>query len=244
MTRIFKEDGSAVAVTALEIKPSIVTAIKSKEKHGYDAVQFGYGDAKEKQLNKPIKGYYSKLGIENKKNLYEVRYGVDNNFEVGETLGVDNFEVGDYVDISGVSKGKGFQGVMKRHNFSGGRASHGDSTGRRPGSIGQSAYPARVFKGMKGPGQMGNKQKTVQNLEIVKVDYESNLILVDGSVPGAKDNVVKVSISLKKGNEKEPVVKKVEKLEESLKNNQEEILESATGTSEITDEIKTEEKQD
>ncbi len=208
MTRVFKENGEAVAVTAIEVSPSVVTQLKSSEKDGYTAIQLGYGAKKEKHLNKAQKVFYDKVAVAPVSKLYEVRCDGDVDLSVGDSLGIDNFTTGDYVDITAVSKGKGFQGVMKRHNFSGGRASHGDSTGRRGGSIGQSATPARVFKGMKGPGRMGGKSLTVQNVEVILVDEENNLILVEGGVPGAKNNVVRISLSLKKAEPRELKVTK------------------------------------
>lgn len=212
MTRIFQENGQAIAVTVIEIDPSVVTGVKTAKSDGYSALQLGYGDVvKAAKVNKAQKGFYKKSGVSLKKKLYEVRSVSDiEGVEAGDLLGIDNFEVGDYVDIVGTSIGKGFQGVMKRHNFAGGRASHGDSTGRRTGSIGQSAYPARVFKNMKNPGQMGNERVTVQNLPVVKIDAENNLLVVHGAVPGAKNNLVRVSISIKKNAEKELKVTKAQ----------------------------------
>ncbi len=204
MTRIFKDDGVAVAVTVVKVEPSVVTAVKTVEKDGYSAIQLGYGDVKEKNVNKPRKGFFEKIGVKPKRRLYEVRVdGPVEGVKPGDILGVENFEKGDYVDVSGLSKGRGFQGVVKRHGFSGGRGSHGDKTGRRPGSIGQSAYPSRVFKGMLGPGRMGGKRVAVQNLEIVDVDFEDMLLLVEGAVPGPNGGVVEIAVSLKKGKDKE-----------------------------------------
>lgn len=209
MTRVFRDNGKAEAVTVLEVTPSVVTAVKSVERDGYAALQLGYGTRKEKHVNKCEKGFFDKIGTELKKVLYEVRTDVElKDVAVGTVIGIENFEAGDYVDVAGTSIGKGFQGVMKRHNFHGGRGSHGDKTGRRTGSIGQSAYPSRVFKGMRGPGRMGGKNVTTQNIEVVDVDLENNLLILKGAVPGAKNSVVKISISLKKGNDKDLVVVK------------------------------------
>lgn len=222
MTRIFTDDGSAIAVTVIEIEPSVVTALKNKDSDGYNAIQLGFGAVKEKKVKKAQKGFFAKSKLDLKKTLYEVRVdqAVDA-LQVGDSLGIDNFETGDYVDIAGTSIGKGFQGVMKRYHFSGGRASHGDKTGRRPGSIGQSAYPSRTFKNMKGPGQMGNEKVTTQNLQIIKVDAENNLIIVKGSVPGSKNNIVRVSLALKKAKENELKVIKTEKKENDMRSTQE-----------------------
>jgi len=211
MTRIFQEDGQAIAVTVIEVDPSIVTGVKTAKTDGYSALQLGHGDIKEKKVNKAQKSFFSKVGVGLKKTMYEVRADQDiEGVEAGDLIGVDNCEVGDYVDIMGVSIGKGFQGVMKRYNFAGGRASHGDSTGRRTGSIGQSAYPGRVFKNMKMPGQMGNERVTVQNLPIVKIDSENNLLVVHGAIPGSKNNLVRVNLSVKKSADKELKVTKAQ----------------------------------
>ena len=208
MTRIFRDNGAAVPVTVLEMEPSVVTKIKTKAKDGYSAIQLGYGVRKPKHITKSQKGFFEKIGVSCKNMVYEVRTKDDiDTLKRGDHLGVDNFVTGDIVDVSGISIGKGFQGVMKRHNFSGGRGSHGDGTGRRGGSIGQSSFPSRVFKGMKMPGRMGGENVTVQNLEVIKVDVDNNILVIQGAVPGPKNNVVRVNISLKKGTDKELKVK-------------------------------------
>jgi large subunit ribosomal protein L3 len=231
MTRVFTDDGSAVAVTVIELEPSVVTALKSKDTDGYDAIQLGFGSVKEKKVKKAQKGFFAKAKVELRKKLYEVRLdtAVDS-LAVGDSLGVDNFEAGDFVDIEGTSIGKGFQGVMKRHHFSGGRASHGDKTGRRGGSIGQSAYPSRTFKNMKNPGRMGNEQVTTQNLKILKVDSENNVIVVQGSVPGAKNNIVRVSLALKKAKESDLKVIKAEREEKENPPSQESVQNASAET--------------
>jgi len=226
MTRVFKEDGQALAVTVLEVQPSVVTAIKNEKRDGYCALQLGYGERKEKHTTKPLQGFFKKLKLSYKKVLYETPY--DNSCEglkPGDMIGIDNFSAGDFVDVTGTSIGKGFQGVMKRHNFHGGRASHGDATGRRPGSIGQSSFPSRVFKGVCMPGRMGGERTTIQNLEVVDVDLENNLLLIKGGVPGPEDKLVKVAISLKEGTDKELKItsedaKKEEVVEEKKEDSQ------------------------
>ncbi len=214
MTRIFLENGTAVPVTVIEVQPSVITQIKTKDKDGYSALQLGYGERREKHTVKSQKALFQKVGTAFKDVLYEIRLNNDiDNINLGEELGIDNFEAGDIVDVSGISIGKGFQGVMKRHHFSGGRGSHGDKTGRRSGSIGQSSYPSRVFKGMKGPGRMGGEQVTVQNLKVIKVDVDNNILAVEGAVPGPKNNILRVSISLKEGTDKELKIKGKKKSE-------------------------------
>lgn len=215
MTRVFAEDGVATPVTVLEVEPSVVMQVKTAEKDGYSALQLGYGSKKLKKVNKAQSEAYNKAGLDAPKHVYEARADKDlESIAVGDKLGIDNFEGVNYVDLTAKTKGKGFQGVMKRHNFAGGRASHGDSTGRRTGSIGQSASPSRVFPGVKGPGRMGGKIQTVQNVKVHEVDLENNLLLLAGAVPGPKNGVVKVSVSLKKGNDAEvKVIKPAEKKE-------------------------------
>lgn len=212
MTRIFHESGEAIAVTVLEVEPSVVTQLKNQENDGYNALQLGYGNRKSKNVRKPQRALFEKIGLDNKLVLYEVRSETPiEGVKPGDELGIDNFAAGDYVDVAGISIGKGFQGVMKRHHFSGGRGSHGDSTGRRTGSIGQCSYPSRVFKGMKGPGRMGGKRVTTQNLEVVSVDEENNLLVLAGSVPGPTNGFVEVGISLKRGVDKDIKVRSTQK---------------------------------
>ncbi|MBU1863969.1 MAG: 50S ribosomal protein L3 [Candidatus Omnitrophica bacterium] len=222
MTKIFREDGEAVPATVLEVQPSVVTQVKTVEKDGYCSVQLGYGEQTGKRMPKAQKVVCEKLGIPYKDVLYEMRWDEEiQNVQPGDSIDIENFEVGDMVDVKGVSVGKGFQGVVKRHHFSGGRGSHGDKTGRRGGSIGQSSYPSRVFKGMKMPGRMGGRQVTVQNLEVLNVDIENHLLVVKGPIPGAGNNFVRVNIALKEGKDKEIKIKKValpEKNEEKKKN--------------------------
>ena len=191
MTQVFDpEDGHVERVTVIEAGPCFVTGIRRADRDGYDAVQLAFGETTEKQLTKPKLGLLKKAGVGNLRHLREFR-GEPGELEVGAEVKVDAvFEKGQTVKVSGVSKGKGFAGTIKRHNFASGPKSHGSHNVRAPGSIGASADPARVFKGIRGPGQMGNKRATQRGLEIV--DIRDNLVLVRGSVPGAKGSVVEI----------------------------------------------------
>ena len=191
MTQVFSpEDGHVERVTVIEAGPCFVTGIRRAERDGYDAVQIGFGETTEKKLNKPKLGLLKKAGVGNLRHLREFR-GQPGELEVGAEVKVDAvFERGHRVKVSGVSKGKGFAGTIKRHNFHRGPVSHGSHNVRAPGSIGASADPARVFKGIRGPGQMGNKRVTQRGLEVVDVRADENLLLVRGSVPGAKGSGV------------------------------------------------------
>lgn len=191
MTRLYNEDGNAVPCTVIEAGPCTVTQLKTVEKEGYWAVQLGFDEAKEKNTTKPLKGHFKKAGINPVKKLKEFKYfREDRGLKVGDELKVtDIFEQGDVIDITGTSKGKGFQGVVKRYNFGGvGGQTHGQHNRQRHlGSLGPGSYPSRVFKGKKMPGRMGTDTVTVQNLEILMVDEEKNLLVVSGSVPGGKN---------------------------------------------------------
>jgi large subunit ribosomal protein L3 len=189
MTQAFKDDGTLVGVTVIEVEPNLVTAARSAEEDGYDAVQVGFGAVKSSRVNKAHAGAFAKLEAPPRRHLKELR---DVAGEVGETIGMDAFEVGDRVHVSATSKGRGFQGTVKRHGFSRGPVSHGSHNIRQPGSVGASADPARIFKGQKMPGQMGNKAVTVRNLEVVAVDAENNELWVRGGVPGGRGAVVKI----------------------------------------------------
>ena len=191
MTQVFQDDGSVARVTVLEAGPCPVTAVRTTERDGYDAVQLAFGQTKEKHLSKPELGHLKKADSAPMRHLVEFR-GEAGDLQLGQSVTVDSFEVGGRVKIAGVSKGKGFQGTVKRHNFKRGPVSHGSHNVRAPGSIGASADPARVFKGIRGPGQMGNKRATQPGLEIVAVDPQKNLMLVRGSVPGPRGAVVEV----------------------------------------------------
>jgi large subunit ribosomal protein L3 len=191
MTQVFQEDGSVARVTVLEAGPCPVTAIRTSERDGYDAVQLAFGQAKEKHVSKPELGHLKKADAPPMRRLAEFR-GEARELQLGDSVTVDAFEVGARVKIAGTSKGKGFQGTIKRHNFASGPKSHGSHNVRAPGSIGASAWPARVMKGIRGPGQMGAKRVTQKGLEIVRVDAKENLMLVRGSVPGPPGTIVEV----------------------------------------------------
>jgi large subunit ribosomal protein L3 len=194
MTQVFQEDGSLSRVTVLEAGPCPVTAVRTAERDGYDAVQLAFGQTKEKHLTRAELGHLKKADAPPMRHLVEFRLQETPATppQIGESVTVESFEVGGRVKISGVSKGKGFQGTVKRHNFKRGPVSHGSHNVRAPGSIGASAFPARVFKGIRGPGQMGNHRVTVKGLQIVAVDVKQNLLLVRGSVPGPRGGVVEV----------------------------------------------------
>ncbi len=191
MTQLFMDDGRVERVTVLEAGPCPVTAVRSSDDDGYDAVQLAFGETKEKHLSKPELGHLKAAKVGAYKHLVEFR-DERGELNVGDTVTADAFEAGDKVKVAGVSKGKGFQGTIKRHNFSRGPSSHGSHNVRAPGSIGASAWPARVFKGIRGPGQMGNKRATQRGLTIVRVDAADNLILLRGAVPGATGALVEV----------------------------------------------------
>lgn len=191
MTQLFQEDGSVARVTVLEAGPCPVTAVKTTEKDGYTAVQLAFGAIKEKNLSKAELGHLAKADAGALRHLVEFR-GEGNGLNLGDTVTVDQFAVGDTLKVAGVSKGKGFQGTVKRHGFSRGPVTHGSHNVRAPGSIGASAWPARVMKGIRGPGQMGNKRITQRGLTVVRVDADRNLLLVQGSVPGPKNGLVEV----------------------------------------------------
>jgi large subunit ribosomal protein L3 len=190
MTQFFQEDGSVARVTVLEAGPCPVTAVRTPERDGYEAVQLAFGLSKEKHLTKAELGHLKKADAPPMRTLAEFRG--EGGLQLGESVTVEAFEVGGRVKISGTSKGKGFQGTIKRHNFASGPKSHGSHNVRAPGSIGASAWPARVMKGIRGPGQMGNKRVTQKGIEIVRVDPKGNLLLVRGSVPGPTGGIVEV----------------------------------------------------
>jgi len=191
MTQVFQDDGSVARVTVLQAGPCPVTAIRSEERDGYNAVQLAFGLTKEKHLTKPELGHLKKADAPPMRHVREFRDEAGE-LQLGETVTVESFEVGARVKVAGTSKGKGFQGAIKRHNFVSGPKSHGSHNVRAPGSIGASATPSRVFKGIRGPGQMGNKRVTQKGLEIVAVDQKENLLLLRGSVPGPTGGVVEV----------------------------------------------------
>jgi large subunit ribosomal protein L3 len=191
MTQLFREDGRVERVTVLEAGPCPVTGIRTLDRDGYEAVQLAFGATKEKHLSKPELGHLKKAGAAPSKHLVEFRDEAGE-LLVGDTVTVEAFEPGQKVKVSGVSKGKGFQGTIKRHNFSAGPKSHGSHNVRAPGSIGASAWPARVMKGIRGPGQMGNKRVTQKGLEVVEIDAKRNLLMLRGAVPGGRNGLVEV----------------------------------------------------
>ncbi|NCC81120.1 MAG: 50S ribosomal protein L3 [Clostridia bacterium] len=196
MTQIFDAEGKLIPVTVVEAGPCIVVQQKDTENDGYQAVKVGYGGIKEKNANKPHKGQFAKAGITPLRYLREVKVDDLSKYPLGHEIKADVFQPGDMVDVTGVSKGKGTQGVIKRHNFSRGPMAHGSRHHRKPGSIG-ALGPNRVFKGKKLPGHMGRDKITVQGLEIVKVDAEKNLLLIKGSVPGARKTLITIKKSVK-----------------------------------------------
>lgn len=197
MTQIFSEDGVAIPVTAIEAKPLTVVAKKTMDKEGYNAIVVAFGEVKEKNVNKPRKGIFEKAGVEVKRHLKEIKVENVEEYEIGSTITVETFTTEDSVDIQGTSKGKGFQGNIKRHGQHRGPMSHGSMYHRRPGSMGATSTPGRVFKGKKLPGHMGSVTSTILNLDIVKIDTDKNVILVKGSIPGAKNSIVRVRKSVK-----------------------------------------------
>ena len=197
MTQMFTEDGIMVPVTVVEAGPMVITQLKTVENDGYQAVQVGYGEVKEKSLNKPQKGHFAKAGVGLKKFVREFRSEDVANYTLAQELNVSMFEVGQKVDVTGTSKGKGFQGPIKRHNQSRGPMSHGSRYHRGPGSMGAASDPSRVFKGKKLAGHMGAVRRTIQNLEVIRVDAEKNLILIKGAIPGPKKGLVVVKKAIK-----------------------------------------------
>lgn len=200
MTQIFDDAGNQVPVTVIEAGPCAVVQRKTVETDGYDAIQLGFADQKEHRLTKPAKGHFSKAGVAFKRIIREFRVGADSELQAGDEVKADVFNDIKYVDVTGMSKGRGFQGVVKRWNFGGGRASHGGkSVLRAGGSIGQCTFPGRVFKGKKMPGHMGNRRVTTQNIQVVQVREDDNVLLVKGSVPGPNGGIVLVRKAIKKG---------------------------------------------
>ena len=197
MTQIFDEQGKVIPVTAIEAGPCTVVQVKTVETDGYNAIQLGFGDVKEYKVIKPVKGHYTKVNLTPKKHLREFRVDSVEEVKVGDELKADTFIAGDKLDIQGTSKGKGFQGVIKRHGQSRGPMGHGSMYHRRPGSMGSTTTPGRVFKGKRLPGHMGHVTVTIQNLEVVRVDLDKNVVLVKGSVPGANGAILKLKTSVK-----------------------------------------------
>ena len=197
MTQIFNENGELVPVTVLQAGPCVVTQVKTVENDGYSAVQVGFGDKREKLVNKPMKGQFDKAGVSYKRFLKEFKFEDAESYELGQEIKADIFAAGDKIDATAISKGKGFQGAIKRHNQSRGPMAHGSKYHRHAGSNGACSDPSKVFKGKKMPGHMGHKRITIQNLEVVRVDAENNLLLVKGSVPGPKKSLVTIKETVK-----------------------------------------------
>ena len=197
MTQIFAEDGTLIPVTVLQAGPCYVTQIKTVENDGYEAVQVGFEDIREKLVTKPVKGHLDKAGVKCLRLMKEFKFENSSEYELGQEIKADIFEVGDKIDVTGKSKGKGFQGAIKRHGQSRGPMTHGSKYHRHAGSNGACSDPSKVFKGKKMPGQMGAVKVTVQNLEIVRIDTEDNLILVKGAIPGPRKSTVVLKESVK-----------------------------------------------
>ena len=200
MTQIFNENGSLIPVTVLQATPNVVTQVKTEENDGYAAVQVGFGEIRDVLVNKPRKGHFAKAGVANKRFLREFKFENAAEYTVGQEIKADIFAEGDKIDATGISKGKGFQGAIKRHGLSRGPMKHGSKYHRHAGSNGPATTPGRVFKGKHMPGQMGAVKVTVQNLEVVKVDVENNLLLVKGAVPGSKKALLVLKETVKRAN--------------------------------------------
>ena len=200
MSQIFDEKGKLTPVTVLQALPNTVIENKTVEKHGYSGIQLGAGERKAKNVSKAVRGHVRPAGLENNPpaKIKEFRLNKESELAPGSTIDVSTFAEGEYIDATGTMKGRGFQGVVKRYNFAGGRYSHGGGWKRKPGSIGQCEYPGRVNKGKKMPGQMGNVTRTIQNLQIVKVSLDDNLICVKGAVPGPQGGTIYISAAKKK----------------------------------------------
>lgn len=200
MTRVFTADGQAVPVTVIEVKPNFVSQIKNMDKDGYHALQLTSGQKKSSRVNKPLAGHFAKANVEAGDLIAEFRLVEKSNYELGDSIEIpDLFSEGQYVDVAGTSKGKGFAGTVKRHNFRTQDATHGNSRSHRvPGFIGQNQTPGRVFKGKKMAGHLGNIRCTVQTLEIIKIDAEKNVLMIKGAVPGARGGIVEVRLAVKR----------------------------------------------
>ena len=197
MTQIFNEDGVLTPVTVLQAGPCVVTQVKTVENDGYSAVQVGFVDKREKLVNKPLKGHFDKAGVSYKRYVRELKLEDAESYTLAQEIKADIFAAGDKIDVTAISKGKGFQGAIKRHGQHRGPMTHGSKFHRHAGSNGAASDPSKVFKGKKMPGQMGNKKITIQNLEVVRVDAENNLLLIKGSVPGPKKSLVTIKEAVK-----------------------------------------------
>jgi large subunit ribosomal protein L3 len=199
MTQVFTEEGRAIPVTVVQAGPCVVAQIRTQDRDGYSAVQLGFGEVKESRITKPMKGHFAKGGVAAAKHLVEVRTDDASTYEVGSHVTVEKFAPGEHVDVIGISKGKGFAGVMKRHNFHGKPDSHGtERKHRSSGSVGAGTTPGRVFKGMKGPGHLGHDRTTILSLEVVESDAERNLLLIKGAIPGPAGAIVVIRNAVKR----------------------------------------------
>ena len=195
MTQLFNDNDEVVAVSVIAVEPNVVTQLRTTDTDGYEAVQLGFGAINEHKVNKPMAGHFKKQGAPARRYLREVRVDAASDHKVGEEVGLSAFADVKKVDVTGVSKGKGFAGVMRRYGFAGGPGGHGAHFHRAPGSVGQCATPSRVFKGVRLPGHMGCDRVTVKNLEVVRIDEESNVILVKGAIPGGKNGIVRIRMA-------------------------------------------------
>lgn len=195
MTQLFNDNDEVVAVSVIAVEPNVVTQLRTTDTDGYEAVQLGFGAIKEHKVNKPMAGHFKKQGAPARRYLREVRVDAASDHKVGEEVGLSAFADVKKVDVTGISKGKGFAGVMRRYGFAGGPGGHGAHFHRAPGSVGQCATPSRVFKGVRLPGHMGCDRVTVKNLEVVRIDEESNVILVKGAIPGGKNGIVRIRMA-------------------------------------------------
>ena len=192
MTGLFTSEGKYIPVTAIQLGPCVVTQIKTVATDGYNALQLGFGEKKKSRVNKALEGHLKKIGEMRFAFLREVYVSDPSEYGLGQTINIDIFNIGEYIDVTGTTKGRGFSGVIKRHGFHGGKKTHGSHSHRIPGSIGCSATPAKVIKGKKMPGQYGNTRKTIRNLEIVDIRPEENLILIKGAIPGSRNGIVEI----------------------------------------------------
>ena len=190
MTQLFAEKGGVTPVTVIELGPCPIVQVKTPAKEGYAAVQIGFDEQKEHRMTNPLKGHFKKAGVNTQRVLREIRVDNTDEYKIGDALNVSVFDGVNKVHVTGVTKGRGFAGTVKRHGFSIGRKTHGSHSHREPGAVGQCATPARIFKGKKLPGQMGNVQRTTKNLKVVQIDTENNLLFVEGAVPGANNGIV------------------------------------------------------
>lgn len=198
MTQIFTERGDLIPVSVIAVEPSVVVQKKTTENEGYEAIQVGFGEAKKHKMTKALVGHFDKASVDYKKHLKEIRVDKADDYNIGDEILAGVFEAGDYVDVTGTSKGKGTQGIVKRHGFSRGRMSHGSKMHRTAGGMGASAYPGKVFKNHRMSGKMGNEKVTVQNLEVVRVDADNSFILLKGAVPGPKKGILYIKETVKR----------------------------------------------